>query len=108
MKSGFLIFICFFSSTINAAGAWTGYGEVDGLYIHSTNEGAFVKRGTVLNPDNCPNNDWYFLQKSNKNYNEVYSFLLAASASKQHIRVWIGGFSTVKGRPLLEHVMNKM
>ncbi len=97
---------CLVTTTISHASQWTAVGEIETLYFHSSySDGVFLLRGPVVNPENCPNTDLLFLEKSNPHYDDIYSLLLAARLAKLEVKVYVSGCNPGSGRPKIEHVI---
>lgn len=73
------------------AGGWTGGREILRIYPNPAANGSFIIQDVIVNPDNCPLNDFYVLNKTNANFDEIFALALAARVSGMAINFHVSG-----------------
>lgn len=73
------------------AGGWTGGREILRIYPNPAANGSFIIQDVMVNPDNCPLDDFYVLNKTNSNFDEIFALALAARVSGMVINFHVSG-----------------
>lgn len=87
-RSLLLTFLCL-SSAVHA-GDFSQTGTITLTYTYG--DWTMVKMtGTPVNPDSCSSTEYYAIPSADKNYDAIFSSILAAQIAKKNVRFWIGG-----------------
>lgn len=77
-------------TSANAAG-WSGASLVREIYPAPGHNGVFIRIESHVNPDGCASPSYYFLEKSNVLFNQIFALLMAAQARQAAINLQLVG-----------------
>lgn len=84
----FGLLLCFNSA--NADG-WSGGSIIVEIYPSPGSNGVYIKHSSMPNPDTCSSPSYYFLDKNNIFFDEIFSLLMSAQARKSIINLHLSG-----------------
>ena len=91
MLKKIVVSLVFFACTAQvSANQFSQFGEVTESYTASGWTMGKLS-GNQVNPDGCPKNHYYAINRGAANYEAFLSSILAAQVAKKTVRFWIGG-----------------
>lgn len=91
LKSLLVVVLALPLSFSSLAAGWSGAYRVTEIYPAPGHNGVLIRIEQHSNPDNCSSPSYYFLEKSNVLFSQIFALLMSAQARQATINLQLVG-----------------